>query len=337
MHGFAKAPKGYDDPSVGMRHSLKVARGLLWDTKSSQTNAHWLSNQHEDTFQLVIYELSNLQNWSVRNGATVFPSVELVEACHNTDVLDCVEGPDLQTTYPSLLIGLPRDARIIGPITKTKCNYIIMNIYEGREIPIVMAGKKWALKMPLDRFAIVSSFWDDGGTISASIPLGNLGMKIRDVINDSTHNLIRDPLMESIMGPEHTKIDEEETKQNMPAVISLMLNLVMLMQTYPKYIQKMPNQYQREPFQSRERPVTVALSRVTNLKDLTVKRIAAPSMEMSQGTRSSAMVHWRRGHWRRQRHGPDWQAQHPDLREIKSGDFAYHMVWIEPVLVGKGT
>ena len=104
------------------------------------------------------------------------------------------------------------------------------------------------------------------------------------------------------------------------------------MQSYPEYLTTTTHRARGFNTKKMSRQVKVSILGVPS--DLRQKVSLTPSDKKdSDGTRT-LKTHMRRGHWRRQRHNIQWEADNPEVSVVIMTDGGNaHMVWIRPVMV----
>ncbi len=120
---------------------------------------------------------------------------------------------------------------------------------------------------------------------------------------------------------------------------SLAINLCLIMQSYPEYLVPTDKKNSdRQSFRDREAPASyiVKLDRST-ARPIRQTTLDVERAESEPSGRTSPRLHWRRGMWRRQPHGDQWELAHPKAQFIVLPDGRHvHMKWLRPRLRGGG-
>jgi len=292
------------------------------------------------SLQLQLKHIANIQFWQKSNGVTVFPSVELIDKCNKTEALSGVCGTDIRESFPTILFVLPenRQLDIPGGDFSGRVGHLLVSIFDNTE-PLFcdVDTKRLSLHMPPGpRHILVTAFWNERYVNNFSIPLTEKSIKqTLEYLND---HFISDEVRVSSMSLSEVKHEQAETFAMSLWAGGLVVNLLLLMQSYPKFVTTMGSQYCRpHVYRDHPPPVTLSMSVARSLLPPVVHESSVIGGNASH--HASPTSHWRRGHWRRQRHSDTWLAEQvalgsaPKVIDMPDGRRA-HMVWIEPVFVG---
>jgi hypothetical protein len=295
--------------------------------------------------ELHIKQIANIQFWQRTNGVTVFPSSELVEKCTHTESLGSVCGSDIKMSFPTILFTLPakqafRVKAVHHPDAEGESHigHLLVTVFDD-SVPLTVtvdAEEDYRLHMPPGcRHLLVTAFWDRRFVNNFSVPLSD--KTIRETLNDLRDHFIGDEVRLALMDQEGVREEQDETTQISEWACSMVVNLLLLMQSYPDFVQVAEDRHQRpHVYRNKPKPLTYTMSRVRDLLPPTVRE---GEITGESGRHNSPHAHWRRGHWRRQPHTPGWYAaaiekgNAPGEVVLPDGRKA-HMVWIEPVFVG---
>lgn len=239
-----------------------------------------------------------------------FVSQDILKAVMLSSIDDIIPS-DIKWPFPALTFVLPRNTLVS---------------HNGEDCPILMIGrtlKDEPLKFPLDTCPTFRIDHDGILTIAAApyadtFPFYDQAMPIDEsdpwkVVDNSPSLDLSDPLD----GP--LKVLSTEANGFIRTFSALAIKLVLVMNARPDLIES------GNPLKTIKSPAhkgRVELWTPNFIGRHYRLRRSERVIEESDATdkRSSPRAHWRRGHYRRQRHGPQLQA-------IKT-------VWIEPVFVG---
>lgn len=326
---FAKPPTGFEIPPESAIEEVSVYASLLFE---SELGLH-LKNKHaglpEPERSTRFAYIYLIQSWIRQNGPTIFVDPEILSACENTDALGTVEGSDVRTVYPCGYISLPKDRGFRSKQFNDRLAHIWFRILEPNEEHVVIFnGQKLTLRAE-GRRLFMQGYWDKSTDCSSfSFPLDSKGSLI-NVLEDTrkklTHGYVERTSNEQSLREEAYELGEW--------LGSLGINLLLIMQSYPKYLDKLAqNNSKRQSFSDRPEPSSILIRRSTARP---IHQVVSSRSESSIVTGKGVSEHWRRGHWRRQPHGEDWEIRNPEVSVISldNGRRA-HMKWISAVYIG---
>ena len=344
---FAKGPQGYCTPGEHMRLSFEEMHRTQFADDGHEL---LLDSLPRNTLELHLKQIANIQNWQRSNGVTIFPSRDIVEKCIHTEVMEGLQCDDVRVTFPTVLFALPQELALKIDAThhpdrvdgeSYSIGHILVSIFERGEtfVPHIDGRQRFSLSMPdHSRHLLITAFWSKYFVNSFSIPLGN--GTLREILDGTRNTFIGDDLRMSMMDSNDVRQEQQETRMISDWVCPLVINFLLLMQSYPEFVVAMGESHQRpHVYRNAPKPVTYAMSNVRSLLPRQV-RIGGDKIDGDGGeSRTQMSAHWRRGHWRRQPHTPAWYAgmvsggNAPKEIDLPDGRRA-HMVWIEPVFVG---
>lgn len=342
---FAKCPPGYCSYNQHMRMSFD---DIHKTTYNNTRFADIIDSLPVGSRELHIKQIANIQLWQRTNGVTVFPSAELVEKCAHTDSLGSVAGTDIRASFPTIMFTLPRSqAFTVTGATRPAADrhegdshigHLLASVHEeGAPLDVIVdGGDFYHLNMPPGaRHLLVTAFWDRRFVNNFSVPLDS--RTIKQTLDDLRDHFISDEVRLALMDMEGVAEEKDETTQISQWACSMVVNLLLLMQSYPDFVQVAEDRHQRpHVYRNKPKPLTYTMSRV---RDLMPPPVREGEITGESGRHNSPHAHWRRGHWRRQPHTPGWYAAAvekggaPSEVDLPDGRKA-HMVWIEPVFVG---
>ncbi len=332
---FADPPSGYPIPSP----LLRLCAEDFWKARFDKVRGHELLNHLnslEDGSRLLnMWNVCSMQWWLLKHGPTIFPSLSLYDAALHTDILSHIEGSDIRVTYPSLMFVLPTARPILSDDSSSRITHVIVNIVDNsKPLSILLGGRTVDLVMPSDPAAplyiLVSSYWDNGFVSSMSFPLRH-GQSLHKTIEDNRAFIIVDT--ERLAAhPSAIASERAETDRISSIIASLVLNWLLMMQSYPSYIEHRPCRHNSRAaissFSAYLQPPTASILPSPS-------PLLSPPSTSPSSSRGPASLHWRRGHWRRQPHSPAWEADNPSVGVVLFPDGRRaHMVHIPPVLIG---
>jgi len=329
-----KPPKGYNnipkylaesapqyehmwvDKTKGSLFGEAMLEGFSQSTKHEQMLAHW--------------EIAGVQRWINHGFRAIYPTPEIIEACKHTDVMSSVMGSDIRASIPSFMLVVPKGYEWVN-VVGVKASHVVVNIRENEDI-YSRYGKGYEMKMPMPspRYLTVTIFWEDYCTQSSCVPLEEgeqtLGEIIKKYTVDDEHHIVS--RIDALLTEEQQKSDRKVGH----AIDEFIANALLIMQSYPEYLTTTTHRARGFNTKKMSRQVKVSILGVPS--DLRQKVSLTPSDKKdSDGTRT-LKTHMRRGHWRRQRHNIQWEADNPEVSVVIMTDGGNaHMVWIRPVMV----
>lgn len=289
----------------------------------------------EDSIVRILH-MHIIQTWLTFNGPTFFVNPDIIQACEQTDVLDCVEGSDIKTVYPSGYFCLP-DGMGYKSQRGDSIHHIWFRIIEKNEpVMISLCGNRHAPQSSQGntpfladaRKLMLLGYWDKSGESSSfNLPIDTPGMSLLTAIEH-----YRQKVLLGTMDQSTDDIVREETKAYGLWACSLAINLCLLMQSYPRYIEGLPrSRSDRQHFKDQPLPQSLIITRSTkaNLQQVVVDR----EDDLHASTGQKRELKRRRGHWRRQPHGDRFELENPQVGIIVLDDGRHaHMKWLEPWL-----
>jgi hypothetical protein len=338
-HWFAKPPLGTPWPTACTHHTFETCWFAQHDQKIGGDLYTQIAVLPTHSRSLMVWQTCGIQWWINNNGVTVFPEDHIVDACDKTDVLDCVTGSDIHAAFPHMLFGLSEKARITNTDGRDWINYVLVSFLDNDAPLRATAGRgSFEIDMPRDcpRYVLINMFWKSGFVSSSTVPLRS-GVSLKDTVMQLTENTIDDEFRAAVLTPTQLQAEHAEDAAINTRVVSIVFNLCLLMQSYPAYVVRQPGKHDRR-LCVRNKPTMPLTFRIN---DRTAPLIPPPVTEGCSDAdahdaekRRRGTAHWRRGHWRRQPHTPDWETGNPDVRVVVFPDGRRaHMVWIRPVFV----
>jgi hypothetical protein len=328
-----KPPTGYDMPPFRFTESVKVSAEMLGpDTLITRQMLQTVKAMPHTDYTLMMWELAGVQRWIKYGMPNLFPSDEIVWGCQNTEALTSVTGRDLKTTYPSVMIHIPRRHRWQNG-SGHGVSHLIVNVYDGIDEIISKFGDSEALsiKMPdSDRYLMINAFWDDLGCQSLSVPLYD-DVSIRSAFEDVAKD---GPMVSAFQTPQLMEYVEDDERIGWD-MAEAVVNMMLIMQSYPEYITKTKVKT-RMPGAKKAKGQTdrIMLGKPSNLRQQVAADPGTGASENSNGSEKHRRPHLRSGHWRRQRHRADWELANPDVGIVVMPDGGHaHMVHIEPLWI----
>jgi hypothetical protein len=323
-------PKGF--PKVPSRLAFGGAefeRMMLRDRESlfTQFTYQEFTALPEGDQILTHWEIAGVQRWLQHGKRVFYPTVEITQACKNTDALKTVTGRDVLVSHPSFLMVVPEGEEWDNGRGSTVTS-VVVNIMENEPIDILFAKEcRTAMHMPNARFLTLSIYWSDDGVQSMCIPLVD-DCLIADSFSKYSKEHI-DSVSDDFIEPEEQEVDTSVGFE----IGNFVMNTLLVMQSYPEYITTVEKRMRRldeKKVKGRIKISTIATP--TNLRQQvphTPPKIGDPKSSILK-----RKTHIRRGHWRRQRHKPEWEMDNPDKLVVIMPDGGHaHMVWIQPLLI----
>lgn len=341
---FAKRPTGFCAYNSHMRSSFDE---IHLTTHTNTGMSQLFDGMPDGSRQLHTKQLVGVQLWQRTNGPTVFPDAEIVEKCLHTESLGSVAGDDVRATFPTVLFTLPEAQRFHVPDTqhtpgvpRPSVDHLLVSIFDDNTVLRGVIDGTEAVAMPMPpgaRHLLITAFWDSQFVNSFSVPL--TADTIRDTLSELQGHFIGDEMRMHGMDAAGVLREQTETEAVSGWACALVVNLLLVMQSYPQFVKRADDRHQRpHVYRDKPPPVTYMMGRVAPLLPRPVPD--APRLAGNAGGNHAApRVHWRRGHWRRQPHTPAFmllaasRGEAPKEVSFPDGRMA-HMVWIEPVFVG---
>lgn len=332
---FAKPTAGFEIPSDPVLAELGIYANLLLNTPSSHHIADQIAKNVEVKHFAVQYTYIHIiQSWLKYNGPTLFVDKEMFVACSNTDALSSVYGSDLKVVYPCAYISIPTEMGFKSEQTGDTLNHIWFKILEDQEtVTLYFGGKKSEVIKSPGRKLFIQGYWKNSADCSSyCLPLDWEGKTLGEtILENSKVFTVSDERMKLRAAVEDLKAESEDLGNWMA---SFVLNICLLMQSYPRYMERMPKEHsERQNFKTEPPPISINLHRSSKRNIFQV--VTGGKREDSEPTGRTVDSHWRRGHWRRQPHGDRWELENPESKIIVLADERHaHMKWIEPILIG---
>jgi hypothetical protein len=280
------------------------------------TNSYGFTGNSEDAFISLSTMCHVSRDWLEQSGPTIFVDPEIAQLCLMTDVGNSVRLNELKIVYPTAYIVLPDE--------------IDFYMY-GKKISHFMYSTRNSKNAthPYDPF----SFHANDEIAEEEDVMTVCGFGKENLWKTSLH-LDRDSTINeySDICSENMDIKNDENRKYVRDVNNLFISLLLIMQSYPRYITKEPN---TRPYKSRRKDPNAEVLTISRTSKKPIQQtVSQRGGEYQGGTHASPHVHWRRGHWRRQPHGDRWEIHNPDSQTLTYLDGKrYHMKWIEPIFV----
>lgn len=337
---FCKPPAGYSSPSAGAISDFSYFASVIHKSPLAPKLIQALSMYHGKDLIIRLTHMFQVQRWLMQNGPTFFVDPDILTACENTDALGCVTGSDIKVVYPCGYFCLPKDRGFVSKITGDSVRHIWFNFVDrDQEVELNINGHRSTPKtegeIPLvadSRKILMLAYWEKSKDSSSfNLPLDISDQPLIKTLEQYRHLISVGPTTDRQLSQSELERDTEDFGL---WVGSLVVNLCLLMQSYPQYLQGLPLQAsERQHFKDAVPPQSILIRRSTkhNLQQI----VAHKNAEDIQPSERELSPHWRRGHWRRQPHGDRWELENPEVKIIILEDNRhYHMKWLEPVFIG---
>lgn len=330
---FARPPEGYEAPPVGAVSDVGAYANLLMNCGDSGPLSRVITRLTDEELAVRLTYIHTIQTWLKQNGPTFFPEQDILEACEHTDVLSSVQGSDIKTVYPVGYISLPKNRGFHSTAQNDDIRHIWFKILEPNEPLSAVIGSSTHDKLfAPGRRLFMQAYWSKSTDIhSFSLPLDEPDMSLEDALDKSSKQLTHGFNTSRNNFLDEVAIDAKKLGKWMG---SLVANLMLIMQSYPKYLDKLPTEKsQRQGFKNASPPLSIRIRRST----------PRPVRQTVQGNERGPVCstgrtlgnHWRRGHWRRQPHGDQYELENPEVQVIVLADGRHaHMKWIIPIYIG---
>ena len=309
-----KPPMGYVYPShpnlVCLGRVATAIHGKVWVKYPEQLRKDMGIELHSRECGII----AAMEKWLKGNGPTFYPSDDILTLCEHTEALSTMHGGDIRPAIPVGLIAFPESfSKRNKGVT-----HILFGIHEKNDAmeSNYLRAKAESGIMPRTLFC---AYWDnqqDGGFVTST------------VLSDD--RLISDSVKSVVANAHGGKARNE-------MLVSLIVNILLVMQSYPEYIDRLDGDACR-------RIHTTA----AGVPKPYAARIARPLQQFTaadphpgsciEPTGKTYRMHWRRGHWRRVPHSPQWEAANLERAVVLFPDGRRaHTKWIHPVLVNDDT
>ena len=342
LHPLAREERlALPTPPAGFHHShTSVASAIgnavaIKDTRDKMRTEIMTFLDKEQTSMektLSYIESGGIQRWHRKGLQMVYPEASMVKAFLQTDVLHSVTGSDVRGRSSSMMINWPKGVRLCR--SEDQPTHTLVNIYsgEGLSVGIGKGAEPLKLKMPTYRFLTITTYFVNGGANNGSFMLSDqtsLAEEIAETLLPENALTTRDD--ENVL---HDAEWEAERVEDGRDIFTAVLNLVLVMQSHPEYLHDITVK-QRQTFESNKAKRTTA-TRVGRSVDVEnpVPYDPAKGTANDDGLPVSRRAHTRNAHWRRQRHGEEFEKRNPDIIRVTMPDGgSAHMVWIEELSI----
>jgi hypothetical protein len=331
---FAHPPPEFSPPCQTALAVVSTASFGFYPNEVSKLDADTLGNLGDYDRSMSMLAYHTLQKWLRENGPTFFVDENVVKASHNTDVLASVEGSDIKTVYPVGYFALPDNAAFVSKQTGGRIKDIWFRLVERDEhqLSLWINGIEQKLaRMATHRQLVIQGYWDNNTDCSYFILSLDEPGSLYEVM-EATRK--KQNFGEGIAHPANIQDLLAETYEYGLWTCSLCLNLCLIMQSYPAYLNKLEKVI-RQSFQGE--PATTYRVRLGRSPVHQLRQVVANGNTNAIGEAGHEIeAHWRRGHWRRQPHGDRFELEHPEVKILILTDGRHaHMKWIQPILVEK--
>lgn len=314
---LATPPPGFDLPPRSAQIALAgdAQHFFSSDLGATYEDSICRSEVAEQTIRLTY--MHTMQSWLMLNGPTFFVSPEICEACQQIDVLDHIEGVDLQTIHKFGYFSIPQGMGFRSNQTGDSIRHIWFAFFdEDKPLQVWLNGvRKFPVQAP-GRRLFMQAYWDTSPDCSSySLPLDIPGQSIMQSLNETRGDLTFGVISRDI-GVDMLKAEAEDLGLWMG---SLCANLCLLMQSYPQYISKMSTgKSHRQNFRDKPPPQSIIISRARTaaINPVVVERDSHEPVSSGE----KRFMRGRRGHWRRQPHGDRFELTYPEVGIITLPD-----------------
>lgn len=331
---FAKPPTGFSVPPAKGLANVQICAMEMLGTGGPRLRQIVEKGPVLES-SVLMTQMGAVQNWLHRNGPTVFVTQDILSACENTEALGCVTGSDIRTVYPSIFFTLHDTGGFARPNGCVR--YLWCCIIEN-SIAVWLGGTREDLPAKGRRLLIVA--YNTIGEIADDfcLPLDS-DRPLRDVIDAQRKEYLplHDPgrIEHANGGTTITVSNDEQAEAERFGLwkCSLVVNLLLLMQSYPQYTRIDAKRSRQSIGHDAETPAFILARSAARPLGQTVNESRHPE---SVPDGSSKRPHWRRGHWRRQPHHDQYELENPHVQVLLLSDGRRaHMRWIEPIFVNE--
>ena len=346
-----RPPKGYGGMPNMVRQAMTAA--ILADSDlvhGLHLDAELQSRKTHDGKLLLIWQIANPQRWAECDCRTMFITKELADAMQRTRAHvkeHGLSGSDLHFRLPSFMIWWPTGCDWLDdPVNGIRITHTIVSCYEHGEYPVAYL---WSGGLTMDNDTVgtmdlknagvigipmrwpgdakgllISSFWNNGEVSSGSL---NLEQPIEEALGKFAGNTLKS---------ERTLTkDSVDSWKAGTSVMEVVLNLTLLMQSYPEYVTQETMKH-RHYDGGREKKTEMRRAYVLGHAFAPQKIVKLQTVQQpGDGTGKHQRPHWREGHWRRQPHGDRWELENDDKLESERVSIVTdhkgrrcHMKWI---------
>lgn len=296
-----QVPEGYSHPRVYIGSAFAATLAINRDQMLVQQDPT-MASCYATSCKLIRYQVP-----------TYFVSHELCEALLETEAPEDLMLSEIMWPMPAMLFMLPLDFTMAYFGRETP--YVTVAHIDGNEklqSPVMIDGQKarsLELHFPNDLFITTLMAWEEGFPTHYDA---------RSPVNHSVKELLCAPLSKVELGDLPCKTTPEEDARTVARLTNITVNILLAMTAEPELIT--PESIVRPAKKINGKILRRALWRPKMIGENF--RIEYESRD-PKGTHRSPHAHWRCGHWRNQRHGPENKL-------VKR-------IWIKPVFVGLKT
>lgn len=279
---------------------------------------------------LTMLQFACAQTWLATNGPLYTIDAAMAEQLVRTDVLSSVRGNDIRRKNHAMWFMVPESVAFRDTETGGRITSIVVAHVEVRDGKGDYVFKSSGVQIPVDvigtdvprLFAYAS--YDNGEVSCVHVPL--FPERTINESLDMADRVITDELY-------CTDADPVEVRNATRWIIQFVVNAMLILQAYPQYVAS-SKVAKRNCFKTCSTvPIMAHMAKPLARVEVPETPGNAPSSE--RGTKQRQ--HWRGGHWRRQPHSTNFVV----TESMTVGTFpdgrTYHMVWIEPYMIGRVT
>lgn len=329
---FGKPPPGFPAPGPKVSATVGCIGSHFASSPENRRQELTFAMLPRATSTLTLFQHAAIQRWMRGNSPSYYPDAELVRDLVNTDALSTVEARDVRVSVRSAYIALPEEAAYVSPVSGDKLNHLFIAYHDQGDMPSVTINGHEHRNLVIEgRRLLLVGFWERTAEASSYLlPLDVEGRPLSEVIDATSRQYITDELRQAQMTEGALVAERGEITDLGGWLAGLVVNLLLVMQTYPTYVEALPGHARQRYGRSGATPTAARIARPVTQTVVETRRLAAGSADRG------VALHWRRGHWRRQPHLQAWADAHPDSHVVTLADGrSAHMAWIEPVLVGQ--
>jgi len=283
----------------------------------------------EGARMLQMVQMGALQTWVATNGPLYTIDAALAQQLTRTDSLSHIRGADLLRKHRAAWYVVPPEAAFVDKQSGARVAHVVVahvHVQDGvSDLVLRSNGRDVPMEIvdPAHARLFVYAAYENGEVTCAHVPL----------IADA-------PINESLAAADRVVIDETYAGVNDPVearsatrwVVQFVVNIMLLQQTYPRYVSAPVAAARSWNKAHGTRPTQAHIARPLGEPVVTTRDNAK-----GESTGTKQRPHWRCSHWRRQPHAAGFVS--PETVTVGKFDDGreYHLVWIQTYLTGRNT
>jgi hypothetical protein len=259
----------------------------------------------------IIYTV--LENWKRTGYRQVYPSLDISNLCLETRSLEKLTIEEVTGIFPAFAINVPRNLNLTHPTWGHVTHFLIAHQFNL----IFPAGVLLKTVDILTHYA---------GDLKVLLFYENGSLQL--FTSDQRKEIV------DLSGEGFYISDESQAfvyKKDLFPFLAWVFNIMLLMKCYPNYGKSVPGKIKIGKEVKKSEEYHIHLHKEIKIE----QKVLDAFHKHYQETGRKLPTHWRKGYWRRQPNGPQFERK----EGVKFGTFEdgreYHLILIPPVLVNK--